>query len=501
MSDVIPIRKFERPEILEPRVLGALLDNGPHLKGLLAASGLVEECFPTTRGRAVWKLIAHLVAGGREVSALTVVSAGRLAHMFGEADEHWIEELQLSNVVTPEQLGQLLGDMRRARRALDMAELFTATRDQLLSRGLVDDQVWGALNQVRAMLQAETPDAEASANLHELLDKWERNQKAGRPPLVPTGIRIFDELFGGYPHTLTLLAAAPGSGKNGVIASGIRSQLEADPAMKIGLFALEGGDAWLHTRHLAHELGVPVRAVAGLSKPEELAARDAAAEKLFALWSKRVFTFTQPAITPGDLLRRAAHWVRLGVRIFYIDNASHLKLRAGSKFEQPHELLAEALQEFVTFAEENAVAFVLLMHTNEPERKSKTPGPPELHMMRGGRASDQKARLALGLWRKDTAWRCTLLKGNDLAEAGQTVEFERYPEAALINPDGGRLVNLQQESAIERKQRNEERDAERIAAAKKRALTTAQAKAEAEAAVKKAAEPAEQAALPLESKP
>jgi multidrug resistance efflux pump len=128
-----------------------------------------------------------------------------------------------------------------------------------------------------------------------------------------------------------------------------------------------------------------------------------------------------------------------------------------------------------------------------------------MHLTKGGRANDQKARLMLGTWRKETSWRITMLKGNELGEAGGTIELERIPHAAMIDPDGGRLINLKQEGAIERKQREADREAEVAARRKKRHAEEAEQKAAAKAEAAKAEEEAKakaaatatQGALPL----
>jgi len=497
-ADIVPIRKFEQPEALEPKVLGALLDNGAHLKAMLAASGLSEESFTSSRGKAIWRIVRFLVEKERSVSALAVISAGRLARAFGPQDEAFITQVELENVVTPEQLSQVLDDFRAARRALGLSALLRSTADAIDSRGIAPDAVWQTLGAARNLLQEEAPDATAATDVIELLDAWERNERAGKSLLVPTGIKILDEMIGGYPHSLTIVAGEPGSGKTGFIASSIRAQLALDPNLRVGVFGLEDGTSWLTRRWLAADSGVPLREVGwGKRSDEQRATIEAAGQAAHDVLA-RVTTFKLNKIRISELVRRCAAWKRRhGVGCIFIDNASQFELRTGAKFEQPFELLAQGLEDLRQWAIDEGVAVVLLSHTNVEQGASKRPGPPALHSMRGGRAGDQKARLMLGLWKKNSSWRCTMLKGNELAEAGETIEFERIPAAGLIEPGGGRLVNLDQEASSERKEAAEARDAavvERRAKMKAAAdQLAAKAKAEAEEAIKPP-----QAALPLE---
>lgn len=86
----------------------------------------------------------------------------------------------------------------------------------------------------------------------------------------------------------------------------------------------------------------------------------------------------------------------------------------------------------------------------------------------------------LGLWPKGDAWRCTVLKANE-AESGKTIEFDRHKESAMINVDGGRVVNLAQE----RREASEQATQQKHAAQDRRV---------AERAAKRAAEKAATAA-------
>lgn len=496
MTDqVLPIRKFSPSEVLEPKVLGGLLDNGAALKPMLAAAGLSEVCFPSMLGRKVWRLIVSLVNEGAVVSALTVISAGKLRKQLADDECRWVDQLAAENVVGPEQLAQVLNDLRRAARALELVTLFDTTKTELLQHGLDENRVWAALAQAKAMLNAEQPDATGTMNLLATLDRWERLLRDGRAPMVPSGVKLFDEAVGGYPHSLTLLVAAPGAGKNGLIAGGIRAQLEADPAAKVGLAALEGKDTWLHARQLAKEMGLKVREVGALKTPIDIERRASVAQGM-APWLDRVLVHTPRLITPADLIRRATQWVAKGCTSIYIDNASHLDLKQTAAREEPWRLLATALHQLTEFAEEYQVAVVLLMHVNE-EGGKKHPGresPPEMGQVRGGRASEQQARLVWGLWQKADSWRATLLKGNELAKTGITVQFDTFPEAALVDPGGGHFVNLRAEKAMEEREKSEEAMERRAAKTKADEVARLKAKAEAKAEVQAAG----QAALPLE---
>jgi hypothetical protein len=146
------------------------------------------------------------------------------------------------------------------------------------------------------------------------------------------------------------------------------------------------------------------------------------------------------------------------------------------------------------------VPVVVLCHTTDDEThhfgQRREEGPPAMQAMAGGRSIDRRARLMLGLWSKGEAWRATVLKANELGAPGATVEFARLFDSVLIDPEGGRKVDVRQERAIEAKERREKSQDEKLLESLERSKKLAALKAKDKPQEEPKA-PAPQAQLPL----
>ena len=506
-ADVVQLPTPARPRAaeLEQRALGGVLAAGvlgPEKSGLrqiLKAAGISPSTLKDTRVHYAWQIIERLAEKNREISAATVFSAGRAARLFGDSVAQWLEDLQLASVIQPSELPQLLEDLRLVGRDEALLATLTAAADVVRGRDYRPDAVLDKLREASTMLLEPAGDITAASDLIELLDARDRHIEAGTSTLVTSGLKALDGLIGGFSPTLVALTGQPGAGKTGTEASMMRGQLESDPSMRLGLFSLEDGKLWLSKRWLAEDSGILLREVAwkrGTPEEEERLAEGAAAVHPLL---ERVVRHVAKKIRPSELLRIATGWKqRHDIKTLYIDNHSQFDLSStqANRFEQRFERLAQSGEDLRAWAEDNDCPVVLLVHQQPAEghaAKMKAAPPPAYGGTRGGPSIEQKARIMLGSWVRGDAWRLTVLKVNESPGQGKTLELVRHKDAGMVARDGGELVDLHAEAAIERRQRAKEADLEREKLAQERAARRA-AEKEKPAAEK----PAEaQAALPL----
>lgn len=486
-AEVLALPKPARPRAseLELRALGALLASGAaqvSLRPLLDGSGLSATELRDPRVRTAWAILRKLAEKGRPVSAATVWSAGRSARVLSEADAAWLEELQLASIVTAQELPSLLEDLRRLGRDESLLAALSGVAAMVREGGYRPADAMAALRTAATLLLEPTGDVTAMSSLVALLDARDKHQREGTRTLVSTGLSALDELIGGLPHSLTFLFGNPGAGKTGIEASMVRGQLEGDPDMRVGVMGLEDGIDWLSRRWLAEESGMLLRDVAWKSATADEQARIDEASPRLAPLLDRVLVYSARKVRPAEVLRIATGWARRhAIKALFIDNASQLRLepadpKARSEYWQ---LVADSYEDLRAFGEDYGVAVVLLAHTTAPDgERSRRPKPPHPSEVRGGLAAEQKARVMLGAWSKNDAWRITIGKANESPNRGATLELDRIPHAGLVHRHGGALVDLRAEEAIERRMRQAEKERELEAARDARAARKKATKAE-----------------------
>lgn len=503
-ANVVQLRPHARaaPE-LEARILGALFD-AEDPRAWVVSSGLTAAHFSSPRARTIWQIAEHLARLRRKVDAVTVFSAGIAGRLVVDADAEWLAGLQASNVVTTATAwAQMTGDLRELVHRRQMAERLAGIA-RGLGEGLPSSVARSQLHQVvQAMVAATAGDDTGATDLMNLTTDWDANNRAGKVAYVPTRIHALDAEIAGFPANLSLIAGQPGIGKSALLGSIIAAQLMADPEMRVGLFGLEDGTAWLARRLVAREMGIPLREVG--SKPKTGLEDEKLAEvggKLHPVL-ERLTTFRHGRVKAADIVHRASNWVAQGVRCIYIDHLGEVDHSAGGqRWQKDHEGVAETVRQLRDFAVEAQIPVVALAHTARPEGRGDQERPPRMEELAGSSFLERRARLILGLWHKAGGMRATVLKATEGAP-GATIEFERQLTAALVDPTGGATVNVNAERAQDRRAKQSERTAEQVRAAAERAKLKAKLEAETKAAESPALEQpaAPQASLFAEPKP
>lgn len=495
--------------IVEAQLLGAILDLGVgEAATYFEIAGISDTVLQDRRVANAWLVARYLSDNMRIVNAATVFSAARAASRLTESDEQWLTGLQTGNTLNRDSFAQIAKDLQRTILGRGLAvDLEQMVRDLRTGQFSVSKMA-AALEQASESLMRSDIHAETAAtDVIELDEKWEERERTGRDPMMLTRIKLLDEATcspgggGGFPPKFGVIMGQPGVGKNMFLAGLMRAQLLADPDLKIGLFALEDGSRWLLKRWVALDLGIPLSAV-GVKKrtPEQLAKLEELKPWYFKLL-ERVPCYRFRKIQAQEMLHVSRGWIhQQGVREILFDNLTHLDHRqrqtyAGSQRfqnEKRNEIMAAAVESFAELADRKEVPIVALAHTIRPESEKHDERPPRLSEVADSAGIERVVRFAAGLWRtRSRDLRLTIQKNTEGPGTGVTIELERIIEAATIEPDGGRVVNLEQEAREERKGREKDKLDEKIAQRRllkarmdvEKAKDDAEAKAKAEAAM------------------
>lgn len=464
MGNVVVLGRgdFNRDHLMdvEGKLVGAVLELPDKLE-IIESSGLVRDDFTNARAAQAWNIIKRMAERRLQVTAETVCSAGRRAQLLTDADLGWLTDLQESNMLNREQALQIAEDIRVASRSRGLRRELQAQCD-LLDRGRFSPAyLSGALESMLHTLAVEfTGDEQADTDLLELNEQWRDNIAKGQTMLRPTGIKVLDQILGGgVPRNLYIIQGKPGAGKNALLATSIKARLLADPTCRIGLFGLESGTAWLSRRWQAEDLGIRLSEVGSKNLTPEQWERKAVLDNAHAELLRRVEVYRHNGAPSTELVRRSKRWIfKCGVTDILIDNLREVKPDPRSRQEY-HLQIADTITSFRDLYR-YGVSTGLLVHDTEDSVSQRVGDEraPHPDKMQGGKDPGAKARLVIGLWRKRKAYRATITK-NEMGEAswpnGPTCEFAFNYESATINPDAGRVLDLESEK---QKEKREEKD-------------------------------------------
>lgn len=458
-------------EEVELKVLGALLDAGGTIDApaaaLLDLAGLVPEDFTGPRVRAAWSMAARLVAKGRPVDAFSLYAAGQATRDFVAGDAQWLASLQMTHGCTREMFGLyaaevrdhsrrrgLLGELRRhvqqleagATRAVDVAESMTPYL-QGLSTNL------------------ETTGT-GSEDVLELSEMWEsQEQRKSKPLIVPTGIPSVDEAIGGFPPNLSIVCGLPSVGKSAALASMMDAQLEL--GLRVGLVGLEDGSRWFAKRLFARDLGIPLRDVGAKRRTGDVEARFPDVASALSGKLGRLATYRQSTINAAELVRLLSHWfLNLGIDVAYVDHGGEVDHSAHTKIDDHRLRVAQTYGMVRDLAVRLQRPVVVLAHTNRAS-DDEVERPPRKSELAESAWIERRARLMIGCWSKASEpefMRATIIKNTE-GKPGDTFKIKRIVTAALLDPNGAELVNLESEKRDEARARREEKEAARLEAA------------------------------------
>lgn len=453
---------------LEATLLGAVLDaEGPVLRTaagvLIDLAGLRSEDFTDPRVRVAWSIAARLAERRRPIDAVSVFAAGKTVRAFADADLEWLSALQTSNALDRERFGEVVESMRvRLRSERLLSALSTAQaklRESPAALSEVAGQLEGTLTEV---LAGVVKDSDASEDLLSLASDWERAESGeGAPQLVPTGIEALDDLIGGMPINLNVWVGQPSVGKSALLGAVVDAQL--DLGLRVGLFGLEDGSRWVTKRLMARELGMPVRSVGHAKRTEAQLNRFADAGAAYTEKLRRLTVFRHDSITIDELCRRAVSWkVHRAIDVLYVDHGGEID-HFSERIDEHRLRVGESYRRLRNLALRLQIPVVVLAHSARPLDDEERP--PRLIEIAESAYIERRARMVLGLWRKQAEpdfMRVTVLKATE-SEPNLTVKLPRHTTAALLSRTGGERVNLLGEKQRELRAAREAREAEKAA--------------------------------------
>lgn len=433
---------------VEGLLLGALLDSTEQ-SAVIDASGLVEGDFLDPRVRLCWGLVARLVARRRTVDAVGLFSAAKAVNLLREDDLEWLVALQSGNQLRGDSLRHACEDHRRKCRGREVAQQLEAAAREIYDRGLRPAELSGTLEGITYQLTRNfAPEESTELDALELVEDWdrrERGENVGGVLVVPSYLKVLDEVLKGFVPGLNMVLGDPGIGKSAVIGSVMEAQL--DNQIRVGLFGLEEGYRWMTKRLIARDLGISVGDVGIVKKtPEQNEKLSAIVQRLHDLYKGRFHACKHDGLSIDEICRRATHWIlNLGVQIIYIDHIGEIrhKAREGDGYNWA---VADSYRRLRDLGMKRSVPIVAVAH-RKPESRDRA-GPPRPNDIGLTGEAEKMVRRLIGLWRKKDAMRATVIKNNE-GKIDVTVELMRLFDAALVDREGGQVVNLQKEAREE----------------------------------------------------
>lgn len=488
------------------RMFGAVLAL-PEPKRLLDGSGIPAAAAKHLGDDLLakgWECAHELAARGEQVNAMTVFALGLARNKFKEDDLPVLQSLEGRNTIDPTTFMQVAKQFRTrvhgqalSNALLELAKLLQAGADPGPTQARFE-----AIKQSYHRLHAAGLSGDKV--LEREMQKFDQRKSEQKELYVKLGLPKLDEITGGAPPKYCMFLGPPSAMKSGVMASCLERRVELYGARPL-IVSLEDGAGWPFKRLLAKRLGMPLRDVFnkefqdGARAAEELAKLSA---QFFASW----FLTKENVRTPEEIISECwRHVAQHGITEVWLDNARHVK-NEPRRWEQPRNAIARMHEGFAEFSELSQLPFFLMIHTSRAyEDRTGGKSPPILSDIQESSAAEADARFVGGLWERNGCTRFTTLKHTE-GKRNDTVEFDRIPEAALIEPDSGRVINLAEEERKDAEEARDRGDAANVSRSfrrKKLAQEYVQAHPELAPAPKasKAKKPEAQAALDLSAPP
>lgn len=337
-----------------------------------------------------------------------------------------------AHVVLPH--ARLLRDLSARRSVLShLAELRTHLLDGKASPLEAAAAVAGKLANLAASESTIRTLRETAA---ELVDHLDRVNSGAEDAILPTGIRVLDQVIGGLQPTLTLVGALPGVGKSALLATLVQSL--ARRGKRVGLVSLEDAASWLAWRLLSDESKVDqfILRHKKLSDFHYQSAADGFGR--MHVYGDKVFLVdgADAAMNIDQVVAACNAMVVLHqVDAIVVD---HLGEIAGNGDEVRYDLeVGRHLSRLRGVANKFAVPMVVAAHLRR--REGLGPGDmPKLSDFANSSGAERKARVALGLSREPDSdtMHIHVLK-NTNGRAGVSVQAKFHGAAAMLRATEG----------------------------------------------------------------
>lgn len=454
-------------------ILGAILDaEGDLLRStagaLLDSSGLTPADFEG-RERVALTLMQLAVSKRKPVIADVIWNAGIGAKSFTEADRDWLRGLQSNNTLTREAFTDVVHGYVATIRARKLRLALMQHVQDLEAKRFDAAEVIAKLDgQLRELATLAAEEGTGADDVLELSQEWDRQEEGGATPLViPTGIEVIDQQLGGWRPNLNVICGLQSVGKSAFLGTCIDRNIGPldeetkthATGLKVGLFGLEDGTAWLQKRLIARDMKWAVGDVLVKRRTPIEQEQCAALMEVQHKRMRNLITWKY-SINIDSLIARATHWiVNLGVQIIYVDHGG--EIRHGRDQEEFRLAVAESYRRLRDLAVRYNVPIVVLAHTTR-ESDDDTERPPRPKEIAETAYVERMARIMIGLWRRRferDVLRATIIKATE-GVTDVTCKLDRFTKAALLDPLAGDTVNLEQERRDEMKKASERKAAE-----------------------------------------
>lgn len=486
------------------RMFGAVLAL-PEPKKLLDGSGLPAATANHLGDDFLakgWAFAHELAARGDQVNAMTVFALGLARGQFAEDDLPVLQALQGRNTIDAKTFIQVARQFRTrvhgealCRALLELVKMLQGGADPGPTQARFEAIM-------RSYHRLHAAGLRGSEVLDREMQKFEQRKDEGKELYVKTGLPKIDEATGGAPPKYCMFLGPPSAMKSGMMATCLERRIELHGARPL-VISLEDGAGWPFKRLLAKHLGMQLRDVFnkeftdGARASEELARMST---QFFNSW----FLTKAEVRTPEEIIAECwRHVAQHDITEVWLDNARHVK-NEPRRGEQPRYAYSRMHEGFAEFSELSGRPLFLMIHTSRAyEDRTGGKTHPILSDIQESSAAEADARFVGGLWEKNECTRFTLLKHTE-GKRHDTWEFDRIKDAALIDAESGRLVNLAEEERLEAQEAQRKSDAQAVSRGfRRKSLAREYMKAHPEEAPPpkpaKAKKPEPQAALPLEA--
>ena len=499
----------------EGLAIGALLaastvDRG---KKVWDALGLRPAQYIDPLTRAVAAVAFDMLSRNELPSAATVFAAGG-SKLFDVKDQERLRDWQVNDTLTDTEIvtiGRHLFREAQNRRVGEMlialgAAIKSGVSKQGAPFGHQEGRVWFdsiARDYQQAHLSGVSGPEAVAITRARAEERWAKGQTAH----ITTGMSAFDILFGGFVRSLCWVLGHAGKGKSTLISTLLALFARRD--MRPTYFVTEDDVTAPVERHMSLRMGMKRRDTYSKPFDDDAKAREHE-EELKREWAEvRLYTKAHGQTIDDVLQLFTREMVERDSQVFVLDNITGLQHVLVGRNDSTHASASRAVQKAQEWAERSNRCLIVAAHTNnayfERTRGKMFPEMADTADTGSGANAARFVRFGLGIWQVGETLRATCIKNNaegKLEAEKATIAWNAHVDQGLLDVDSARQVNLQQEWAQQKSEKEAATRAKKDAEAKRVRERNAALKAEkdaAKAAAKEKPEPKQASLLEVET--
>jgi len=394
----------------EMAVLGAILQAPGRLAAVRAVVGTEDFLLPMHR--EIWEAIEEVEASGSSVDVITIASRLRDKHRMSGLPDGEMYLLKLSNIVPTSE-----AVMHYARIVREKSELrkLIAYGSEMVGRAYgaaasaeeLAGEYLRHLEQIGSYARENGPRRVGKV-VGRVLERVEAREGKKHAVAIPTGIRAFDDKFGGWPvGGYVIVAGRPGAAKTSYVLTTLVRVALSDAAHSL-FFSQEMGEQRIVEKMISFIAKVEARKIkhARLNKDEWWQINEA---------GKRLDPAPLTIDDRNDLtfelmiaeIRRWAYAVNSAAaargegevpkKVVAIDSMSlTVPEDPGRDRKADVDMMSRTLKKL---AESTGITIVLIVHLSREATKDKKPRPPRISDLRESGALEQDADVVMFPWR------------------------------------------------------------------------------------------------------